>query len=218
MKETHQVEVKEEDPNASKSTTLNLSERPPLVTQPKSETIEIKPKIQPSKFETLLVGAFKKLVGYNEPKNEQNNQNETEINKINACEEELRKALEEVKLSQNIYVNKSIIDKCSRIIKKNKINLSLIIGQIYIELMNKKNIFNKINQKSSIDKNIIISFINEVINMNNLLKKTYLGFKYDNNLFNFLENIIKEIAFDSEQFAFSINSIICCLLSKTILY
>ena len=199
MKETHQVEVKEEDPNASKSTTLNLSERPPLVTQPKSETIEIKPKIQPSKFETLLVGAFKKLVGYNEPKNEQNNQNETEINKINACEEELRKALEEVKLSQNIYVNKSIIDKCSRIIKKNKINLSLIIGQIYIELMNKKNIFNKINQKSSIDKNIIISFINEVINMNNLLKKTYLGFKYDNNLFNFLENIIKEIAFDSEQ-------------------
>ena len=121
MKETHQVEVKEEDPNASKSTTLNLSERPPLVTQPKSETIEIKPKIQPSKFETLLVGAFKKLVGYNEPKNEQNNQNETEINKINACEEELRKALEEVKLSQNIYVNKSIIDKCSRIIKKNKI-------------------------------------------------------------------------------------------------
>ena len=138
MKETHQVEVKEEDPNASKSTTLNLSERPPLVTQPKSETIEIKPKIQPSKFETLLVGAFKKLVGYNEPKNEQNNQNETEINKINACEEELRKALEEVKLSQNIYVNKSIIDKCSRIIKKNKINLSLIIGQIYIELMNKK--------------------------------------------------------------------------------
>ena len=98
MKETHQVEVKEEDPNASKSTTLNLSERPPLVTQPKSETIEIKPKIQPSKFETLLVGAFKKLVGYNEPKNEQNNQNETEINKINACEEELRKALEEVKL------------------------------------------------------------------------------------------------------------------------
>ena len=166
MKETHQVEVKEEDPNASKSTTLNLSERPPLVTQPKSETIEIKPKIQPSKFETLLVGAFKKLVGYNEPKNEQNNQNETEINKINACEEELRKALEEVKLSQNIYVNKSIIDKCSRIIKKNKINLSLIIGQIYIELMNKKNIFNKINQKSSIDKNIIISFINEVINMN----------------------------------------------------
>ena len=199
MKETHQVEVKEEDPNASKSTTLNLSERPPLVTQPKSETIEIKPKIQPSKFETLLVGAFKKLVGYNENKNEQNNQNETEINKINACEEELRKALEEVKLSQNIYINKSIIDKCSRIIKKNKINLSLIIGQIYIELMNKKNIFNKINQKSSIDKNIIISFINEVINMNNLLKKTYLGFKYDNNLFNFLENIIKEIAFDSEQ-------------------
>jgi hypothetical protein len=65
--------------------------------------------------------------------------------------------------------------------------------------MNKKNIFNRINQKNSIDKNIIISFINEVINMNTLLKKTYLGIKYENTLFNFLENIIKEIAFDSEQ-------------------
>ena len=35
--------------------------------------------------------------------------------------------------------------------------------------------------------------------MNSLLKKTYLCFKYENTLFNFLESIIKEIAFDSEQ-------------------
>ena len=35
--------------------------------------------------------------------------------------------------------------------------------------------------------------------MNSLLKKTYLGIKYENTLFIFLENIIKEIAFDSEQ-------------------
>ena len=111
----------------------------------------------------------------------------------------MRKALEEIKEVQNIFVNKNIVDKCSRINKKNKINLSLLIGQIYIEFMHKKNIFNKINQKSSIDKNIIISFINEVINMNSLLKKTYLGIKYENTLFIFLENIIKEIAFDSEQ-------------------
>ena len=49
------------------------------------------------------------------------------------------------------------------------------------------------------DKNLIISFINEVINMNSLLKNTYLGIKYENALYEFLGNIIKEIAFDSEQ-------------------
>jgi hypothetical protein len=65
--------------------------------------------------------------------------------------------------------------------------------------MNKKNLFGRLNQKDSLNKNIIISFINELINMNSLLKDTYLCIKYDNALFNFLQNIIKEIAFDSEQ-------------------
>ena len=201
MKESREVEVKSTEPKElTTSTSMNISERP-LQSQPQAELVDIKPKIQISKFESLLVNSFKKLVGFNEPKQEKSKEliAQNEINKINACEEELRKALEEIKEVQNIFVNKNIVDKCSRINKKNKINLSLLIGQIYIEFMHKKNIFNKINQKSSIDKNIIISFINEVINMNSLLKKTYLGIKYENTLFIFLENIIKEIVFDSEQ-------------------
>ena len=201
MKESREVEVKSTEPKElTTNTSMNISERP-LQSQPQAELVDIKPKIQISKFESLLVNSFKKLVGFNEPKQEKSKEliAQNEINKINACEEELRKALEEIKEVQNIFVNKNIVDKCSRINKKNKINLSLLIGQIYIEFMHKKNIFNKINQKSSIDKNIIISFINEVINMNSLLKKTYLGIKYENTLFIFLENIIKEIAFDSEQ-------------------
>ena len=201
MKESREVEIKSTEPKElTTSTSMNVSERP-LQSQPQAELVDIKPKVQISKFESLLVNSFKKLVGFNEPKQEQSKEIivQNEINKINACEEELRKALEEIKEVQNIFVNKNIVDKCSRINKKNKINLSLLIGQIYIEFMHKKNIFNKINQKSSIDKNIIISFINEVINMNSLLKKTYLGIKYENTLFIFLENIIKEIAFDSEQ-------------------
>lgn len=111
----------------------------------------------------------------------------------------MRKALEEVATAQNIFLNKNIIDKTTRISKRSKINLSLIIGQIYIQLMNKTNLFSKLNQKNSLDKNLIISFINEVINMNSLLKNTYLCIKYENALFEFLGNIIKEIAFDSEQ-------------------
>ena len=203
MKESREVEIKPEESKDSQevsmSTSVNITERP-LAPQPQAETIEIKPKVQQSKFEYFLVNAFKELVGFIDQKDKAKAQiPKTEREKINLCEEELRKALEEVKTVQNIFVNKNIIDKGSRINKKNKINLSLLIGQIYIELMNKKNIFNKINQKNSIDKNIIISFINEVINMNTLLKKTYLGIKYENTLFNFLENIIKEIPFDSEQ-------------------
>ena len=203
MKESREVEIKPEESKDSQevsmSTSVNITERP-LAPQPQAETIEIKPKVQQSKFEYFLVNAFKELVGFIDQKDKAKAQiPKAEREKINLCEEELRKALEEVKTVQNIFVNKNIIDKGSRINKKNKINLSLLIGQIYIELMNKKNIFNKINQKNSIDKNIIISFINEVINMNTLLKKTYLGIKYENTLFNFLENIIKEIPFDSEQ-------------------
>ena len=203
MKESREVEIKPEESKDSQevsmSTSVNITERP-LAPQPQAETIEIKPKVQQSKFEYFLVNAFKELVGFIDQKDKAKAQiPKTEREKINLCEEELRKALEEVKTVQNIFVNKNIIDKGSRINKKNKINLSLLIGQIYIELMNKKNIFNRINQKNSIDKNIIISFINEVINMNTLLKKTYLGIKYENTLFNFLENIIKEIPFDSEQ-------------------
>ena len=163
MKESREVEVKSTEPkDLTTSTSLNVSERP-LQFQPQAELVDIKPKVQISKFESLLVNSFKKLVGFNEPKQEKSKEliAQNEINKINACEEELRKALEEIKEVQNIFVNKNIVDKCSRINKKNKINLSLLIGQIYIEFMHKKNIFNKINQKSSIDKNIIISFINE---------------------------------------------------------
>lgn len=200
MKESREVEIKPTDEkDTSTNASVNVTERP-LTTQPQSEILEIKPKVQQSKFESLLISAFKKLVGFNEPKPANKEAfAQAEIHKVNSCEEELRKALEEIKAVQNIFVNKNMIDKCTRISKKNKINLSLIVGHIYIELMNKKNIFNKINQKNSIDKNIIISFINEVINMNSLLKKTYLGIKYENTLFNFLKNIQVEIPFDTEQ-------------------
>ncbi len=170
----------------------------------KSETITIKQKVQ-SKFELILIDAYKKLVGSTEQKEEpkkieQKAQLEDDEKlKILDCETELRNAIEESKSGKNIFMNKNILDKISRISKRNKINLSLLIGEIYINLMEKKNLFNKLNQKDSLNKNIIISFINEVINMNFLLKKTYLGIKYDNALFNFLEFIVKEIPFDSEQ-------------------
>ncbi len=211
MLETREVEI---NPETSKNEILNSSSNTNstinIINNP-NEVLTIKPKVPISKFETLITNAYKNLVGFSEGVSIQENKEkkskkelkiqleEAEKLKVNKCENELRKALEEIESTQIIYLNKNILDKTSRIYKRNKINLSLVIGEIYIQLMNKKNIFNKLNQKDSLNKNIIISFINEVINVNSLLKHTYLCIKYDNALFHFLENIIKEIAFDSEQ-------------------
>lgn len=211
MLETREVEI---NPETSKNEILNSSSNTNstinIINNP-NEVLTIKPKVPISKFETLITNAYKNLVGFSEGVSIQENKEkkskkelkiqleEAEKLKVNKCENELRKALEEIESTQIIYLNKNILDKTSRIYKRNKINLSLVIGEIYIQLMNKKNIFNKLNQKDSLNKNIIISFINEVININSLLKHTYLCIKYDNALFHFLENIIKEIPFDSEQ-------------------
>ena len=207
MNESNQIET---NPETSKniidtSSSLNTSVKS---LENNLGNLNIKPKIKQTKFENYLMEAYKKLVGFEEkkqpPKKVDKNalkaqMEETEKINVNACETELRKALEEIEKVENLCLNKNIIDKTTRIYKRNKINLSLVVGQIYIQLMKKKNLFAKLNQKNNLDKNIIISFINEVINMNSLLKDTYLCIKYENALFNFLENIIKEIAFNSEQ-------------------
>ena len=204
-----EIQKVDDNPETSKNSIIDssTSRETTLKSQTNNfETLTIKQKQTTSRFETFIMNAYKKLVGFSPDKkgakkpvqkNEISLQEEN-LN-VNECEKELRKALEELESIKNIFVNKNIIDKTVRIIKRNKINLSFLIGKIYCELMCKKNIFSRLNQKNSLDKNIIISFINEVINMNNLLKNTYLGDQYEKVLFCFLENIIKEIAFDSEQ-------------------
>ena len=204
MIESREVEVNQETSKNSIDTTTSIN----VSNNNNFETLTIKPRVTTSKFETLIINAYKKLVGYDQIKNDTKKldkkaekafREEAEKLNVNECEIELRKALEEAATAQNVFLNKNIIDKTTRISKRSKINLSLIIGQIYIQLMGKTNLFSKLNQKNSLDKNLIISFINEVINMNSLLKNTYLCIKYENSLYEFLGNIIKEIAFDSEQ-------------------
>ena len=208
MLETREVEIK---PQTSKNEIINISDSINTTINTlvnKDQTISIKQKVTQSKFESLIINAYKKLVGFTEKNTEKKKvdkkveksiKEENERLNIMACETELRKALEEIESVNDISLNKNILDKTKRIYKRNKINLSLIIGEIFIQLMSKKNIFNGLNPSNNLDKNIIISFINEVINLNSLFKNTYLCFKYGNTLFKFLENIIKEIALDSEQ-------------------
>ena len=170
MKEDNQIQINpENDKNTiDTSTRIDLSTNP-LPPQKTAETLTIKPKQPQSQFELYIVNAYKKLVGFQEqkpgeqPKEKQEQiklrPEEEERRKINECELELRKALEEITNTQNIFLNKNIIDKTTRIAKRNIINLSLIIGQIYIVLMGKKNLFSKLNYNNNLNKNIIISFI-----------------------------------------------------------
>ena len=165
MIESREVEV---NPETSKNSIDTTSSIKVLNNNNNFETLTIKPRVTTSKFETLIINAYKKLVGYDQIKNDTKKldkkaekafREEAEKLNVNECETELRKALEEVASAQNLFLNKNIIDKTTRISKRSKINLSLIIGQIYIQLMNKTNLFSKLNQKNSLDKNLIISFI-----------------------------------------------------------
>ena len=213
MQESQREEINQE---VSNNEILNSSNSMNTTVNSLNNNKEIstnKQQVQQTKFETYIINAYKKLIGFSEQKPEPTTQKldkkakkelkekleEKEKKNIIECEIELRKALEEIESVQSFSLNKNVIDKISRIYKRNKINLSLLIGEIYIQLMKKENLFNNFDQKKNLDNNIIINFINELIKMNSLLKNTYLCIKYDNALFNFLENIIKEIAFNSEQ-------------------
>ena len=167
-----------------------------------SETLTIKPKLPKSDFENHIIKAYRKLIGLDSPidennqnKNEKNeeienskdkeplNKSESKIN-IKRCENEIRLALKSCIETKVIDINKNVLDKMGRIGRHNKINLLFIIGKIYINLMNKDYLFNPSNK--NIDMKILISFCNEVISLNTLLKQTYLGNKYNQTLIHFI--------------------------------
>ena len=118
----------------------------------KSENI-INPKIENNKseFEHCIIEVYKILSGYYIKENKEKNLN------TKLCEIEMRKALDICQKNSKINLNKNILDKISRIIHHNKINILLILSQIFIVLMQKETLFEK---KSDI--NNIISFLNEI--------------------------------------------------------
>ena len=181
-----------------------------------SETIEIKPKLPKSDFENHIIKAYKKLIGLDSPISEGNktnkNENVEEIenikvkdlllnseSKINIkrCENELRLVLNSCIETKVIILNKNILDKIGRIVRHNKINLLFVIGKIFINLMNKDYLFHPSNK--NIDMQLLISFCNEVISLNSLLKQTYLGNKYNKTLINFIIKIMNNYTLQNEQ-------------------
>ena len=155
----------------------------------KSENI-INPKIENNKseFEHCIIEVYKILSGYYIKENKEKNLN------IKLCEIEMRKALDICQKNSKINLNKNILDKISRIIHHNKINILLILSQIFIVLMQKETLFEK---KSDI--NNIISFLNEICNLNKILQETYIGYKLHIISQKFIGKIISEFNFELEQ-------------------
>ena len=201
--------------NPENNTENKIEQEKEIQKEENSETLTIKPKMPKSDFENHIIKAYKKLIGLDLSPNEKkpNNTNENEENentkekepltksesKINvkSCENEIRLALKSCIDAKIIDINKNILDKMGRIVRHNKMNLLFIIGNIYINLMSKDYLFNPSNK--NIDMQILISFCNEVISLNSLLKQTYLGNKYNQCLINFIIKIMHNYTFEKEQ-------------------
>ena len=109
----------------------------------------------------------------------------------------LREALNILENNKDIVINRNIVDKLSRLIQHDKINLSYIIGNIYIILMNRELIFDYDDKEFEI--NDLVFFINKVIQLKDVIKNTKIGIVYSNCLINFLTKITKEFEFEDDQ-------------------
>ena len=198
------IEIKEQL-NESKLTSLNMNN---IIISKNSENIKItkdNKENKKSEFENHIIEAYKIITGYYKNENDNDKKNniiedrENPINDIQLCENEMRIALNKCIDSPNIKLTKNIIDKISRIILHNKINILLILGKIFINLMNKEKLFDPLDK--TIDLNNIIYFINEIINLNSILKETYLGNKLNQISIQFIQKIINDFHFESYQFS-----------------
>ena len=147
-----------------------------------------KNEIIKSSFENHIIEVYKIISGYYSKINEEKNRN------IKLCEIEMRKALDICQKEENIILNKNILDKISRIINHQKINILLILSKIFITLMQKNNLFEK-----KVDLNIIIIFMNEICNLNAILKETYIGYKLNTISQKFIEKIMAQFSFELDQ-------------------
>ena len=180
--------------NTSSNSNPSSETRSTAPTTDKTENPKIKPKLDP--LEERLVEAYKKLIGFE--KSDPKAPNDQKKN-IESCIEEVSKALTICCDENNITLNANIMDKLARISRQNSIDITLIMAQIYIELMNKENLFASLKKDKSADMNILIKFINEVIHMNNSIKETLFGEKYESVLVVFISKIVKDYKFNNDQ-------------------
>ena len=156
-----------------------------IISKDKNELEQIKPIIKKSDFEQYIINAYMSL---------QSQEKGIEI-RINECYNNLEKALYNIQNNQFIQINKNIIDKLKRICKHQKLNLLMIIGKIYIVLLHKENLFNP----NSYDDILLITFLNEIINLHEILKETSLNIKFERGSVFFFKKIIDNFKLLEEQ-------------------
>ena len=208
MKESSSEQPEQQTISVQEDSQTQSTEKIPVskVQDINSETLTIKPNKLKTEFEIHILEAYKKLIGYDPNKKDNfssiiSSQLEKNSNKkinIKQCEQELRICYNIIINSGKIILNTKIIDKITRIIRHSKINLLLVLGKIFINLMQKKDLFDNLKNEN-LELNIVINFINEIINLSKGLNETYLGNEFDNNAFNFIENISEKFNFEEEQ-------------------
>ena len=176
MEEPIEIIIKNESSNTSREINDGINKN-----KDKNEIIK-------SDFEKHIIEVYKIISGYYSKINEAKNRN------IKLCETEMRKALDICQKEENIILNKNILDKISRIINHQKINILLILSKIFIILMQKNNLFDK-----KADLNIIIIFMNEICNLNVILKETYIGYKLNTISQKYIEKIMSQFSFELDQ-------------------
>ena len=116
-------------------------------------------------------------------------------NMIKECEKYLLKVLNISENNEEIMINKNILDKFKRICKHKKLNLLMLIAKIYMNLLQKKNLFSH----EKFDEMLLIDFINEVINLNKSLKETSLILNFERKTAYFFKQIIEKYKINEEQ-------------------
>lgn len=112
---------------------------------------------------------------------------------LKPAEKLLRSALKICEEEENLKINIKIIDRLNRLSTYNEMNLNYIIGDIYISLMNKENLFEDENE------NDFLLFVNKVIQFREIMKNTKLGISYNISLNNFLGRVTEDFDLDESQ-------------------
>ena len=171
-----------------------------------------------AKFEKEINLAYKKLQNINkhstdesedEEEEEESDSDKAETKKesdMQYIERRLRNALNISKTDLEMIINRNIIDKLSRIVLHQKINIDYIIGNIFIVLMNKEYLFDY-EDEENFDVSDLILFINKVIQFRSQIKETKIYISYDETLKQFLFFVTEQFELEDAQTK-SINKIL----------
>ena len=159
--------------NKNESNSINLSFN-------HLKDIEVNVLNPKNNFEQLIVDLYQKI------------QNIQKYNK--EIKEIFNNIMDLIRSNNNIILTKNILDKLNRISNYKDKNIITLIAKIYINLLKKNNLFVMEN-----DNVILINFINNIINLNNILEETTLKIRMESAKISYLQKVSKNYILEQEQ-------------------